>query len=567
MPSESITESDDGTSLWPPLRSRSQRGRHRRASGGLRLDTSLIVRTSGENRSTSSMRVNTPLLGGFYFSDFVVLMFSVGINLLCTCSVAEMLDLSWFITVYHFTQLVSDMRLRMQAYKLSFFHAYMLCMITLVMRLTPYLPPRVSLTESSIAPFLRWRTGGAISQLVRSYGNVKEDGFRAYWIHGVPSTPNSTAPSPRERIVVLYVHGGGFALGSVALYAEQLLRIMSHAKTFNKNVNVGCVALEYDLVPGARFPSPLVEALRCYAHLLEKERVPASNIVLAGDSAGGNLVMSMLLCLHGQGMARVGGRNWSALPLPARAVLISPWLDTRPRLARAMKSHAPIDYLTPAGLAQFAQLYTRILAHPRRVAGPASRWAQRLARSPSYLYTMVRTWLNQPFFLGTRVVSSADARNNPVPSVDELYDAKHMSHAISHMAIAPVLGHWHDISQRVGLFVLWGEHEVLADDIANWVRLLPRVDTYVEKSGTGVHVWPFLNALLAPVLAERERGLAQIARAILNMPLALPSPEPVSPTALSPRSMPSDLDGPDSNDHAQRAWDADLVRLCVETSH
>ena len=71
-----------------------------------------------------------------------------------------------------------------------------------------------------------------------------------------------------------------------------------------------------------------------------------------------------------------------------------------------------------------------------------------------------------------------------------------------------------------------------------------------------MHVWPFINALLAPTIVEREKGLSQIARAILNMPLTPSATEPVSP----PSSMPSDSDESD-NDQAQRAWEAELKRM------
>ena len=544
--------SQESPSASTPLLSRSQRGRHHRTSSGLRLDTSLIVRTN--NGSSTSMRVKLPLLGGFYFSDIVVIVWSLACNMIKSCTLAELLDLFYFVAMYHITSLASDMRLRVREYGLSVFQAYMLSVMRMVMHTAPYIPSRVLLSQETIAPFLRWRTGSAASRMIRAYGDVKSQGFQAYWIHGDSRLP---PPTPmRERIVVLFVHGGGFALGSVALYAEPLLRIMSHTATFNKQATVQCVALEYGLVPNTRFPSPLIEALRCYAHLIEHERIPSSHIVLAGDSAGGNLVMSMLLCLDGQGMSRVGGRNWSALPLPARAVLISPWVDLRPSCTQTMKSTSVLDILSPACLTQFAQMYTRILPRPRRVAGPGSKCLQRLSRSPSFMAAWIRTWLAQPPILGTRAVNAVDARNDSVSDAHQLYDTTSTNHAISHMAVSPTMGQWQQISLRCGLFVLWGANEIMAEDIAAWTRRLPRVDSYVEKGGSGVHVWPFINALLAPTIVEREKGLSQIARAILNMPLTPSATEPVSP----PSSMPSDSDESD-NDQAQRAWEAELKRM------
>lgn len=493
------------------------------------------------------MRVKAPLVGGFYFSDLVVIMLSAIYHMLCSCSTAELLDLMYFMFVYHTTHLLRDVWTRPAG--LSLFHAYMLCMMRKVMTVMPFLPPRICLSQLSIAPFLRWRTGGAAANLIRAYGHLKEDGFRAYWIRSVPASSTASPPQP-PRTIVLYVHGGGFALGSVALYAEPLLRVLS----YTKGHHVECVALEYELAPKARFPSQLLEALRCYAYLLEQERIPASRIVLAGDSAGGNLVMSMLLCLHGQGSSRLGGREWSSLPLPARAVLMSPWLDLRPSCPHA----APLDIVSPANLSQFAQVYTQILPRPRRVAGPASRLVRWLLRSHSYPCIWLRTWLSQPLWLGTRAVDATEARNDAVPYA-HLYDTDYKRHALKHVNVSPALGEWHDLAMRVGLHVLWGEHELMAKDIAAWTRRLPRVDTYVATHGWGVHVWPFLNALLAPSVAEREWGLRQMARAIVGVPMAL------SASTSPPSSMPSDSDEPERDEQAQRAWDAELQRLHVKT--
>lgn len=526
-------------------RSRGQRNRHMRTSSGLGLDT-LLVR-SAQDGTTSSVRVKAPLVGGFYLSDLVVMMISATYHILCSCSTAELLDLLYFMFVYHMTDLLRDVWKRPPG--LSLFHAYMLCMMRKVMKVMPFLPPRICLSPLSMAPFLRWRTGGAAASLIRAYGRREENGFRAYWIRGVPAS-STASPPPHSRTVVLYVHGGGFALGSVALYAEPLLRVLS----YTKGHHVECVALEYELAPKARFPSQLIEALRCYAHLLEHERIPASRIVLAGDSAGGNLVMSMLLCLHGQGYSRLGGRVWSSLPLPARAVLMSPWLDLRPSCARTV----PLDIVWPANLSQFAQVYTQILPRPRRVAGPASRLVRWLLRPHSYLSIWLRTWLSQPLWLGARAVDAAEARNDAV-SYDHMYDTNPQHYVLHHVNVSPALGEWHDLAMRVGLYVLWGEHELMAEDIAAWTRRLPRVDTYVATHGWGVHVWPFLNALLAPTAAEREWGLRQMAHAIVGVPMALSAP--TSP----PSSMPSDSDEPEHDEQAQRAWDAELQRLHVET--
>jgi epsilon-lactone hydrolase len=107
---------------------------------------------------------------------------------------------------------------------------------------------------------------------------------------------------------VLFFHGGGFRIGSVASHRDLIAQIA---------VASGCrvLAIDYRLAPEHRFPAALDDALAAYDWTLRGGLHPAS-IVFAGDSAGGNLVLSTMLAL------RDGGR-----PLPAASVLMSPWTD------------------------------------------------------------------------------------------------------------------------------------------------------------------------------------------------------------------------------------------------
>ena len=195
-----------------------------------------------------------------------------------------------------------------------FFSVFVLCGTRIVLSRFPYMLPRIALSQETAGPLVQWRTGGGIAQLVRPYDWADHElanhaplpspslqrGFRAYWIRGERwSTPPTHPPKEgQRRAVLLFAHGGGFALGSVALYAEPILRVLGHVqKASSGRVLADCVAVEYDLAPGARFPTPLLQCLRCYAHLVEVEHIPPEQIILCGDSAGGGLVMSMLLCL------------------------------------------------------------------------------------------------------------------------------------------------------------------------------------------------------------------------------------------------------------------------------
>ncbi|KAF1912051.1 hypothetical protein BDU57DRAFT_542652 [Ampelomyces quisqualis] len=108
--------------------------------------------------------------------------------------------------------------------------------------------------------------------------------------------------------IMLYVHGGAYFFGSVDEHRYQMQR---HARKLKARV----IAPKYRLAPQFPFPCGLHDCLAVYLHLLEEKHDP-NTIILAGDSAGGGMVLSMLVTLRDQG-----------LPLPAGAILISPWVD------------------------------------------------------------------------------------------------------------------------------------------------------------------------------------------------------------------------------------------------
>lgn len=128
--------------------------------------------------------------------------------------------------------------------------------------------------------------------------------------------------------VLLYLHGGGYAVGSMQTHRALVAEIARRA---------GICALipEYRLAPEFPFPAAMNDALRCYEWLLETGHDP-SHIVLAGDSAGGGLALACLLAVREKG-----------LPMPACQVLISPWVDltvSRPSIYAHME-RTPMFYL------------------------------------------------------------------------------------------------------------------------------------------------------------------------------------------------------------------------------
>ena len=115
-------------------------------------------------------------------------------------------------------------------------------------------------------------------------------------------------PGAAPHRVILYFHGGGYISGSPQTHRALIARLASAS-----SANV--FAVDYRLAPDFAFPAGLRDGIDAYRHLLQ-HGVSASQVVLAGDGAGGGLVFSCLLAIRNAG-----------LPMPAAAVAMSPWAD------------------------------------------------------------------------------------------------------------------------------------------------------------------------------------------------------------------------------------------------
>lgn len=135
------------------------------------------------------------------------------------------------------------------------------------------------------------------------------------------------------RRVMFYVHGGAYYMGSVDEHRYQLQR---HARKLKARV----FAPRYRLAPQFPFPCGLHDCLGAYLHLLSLQDNDASTIVLAGDSAGGGMVLSLLVIMRDRG-----------IPLPAGAILISPWVDLTHSFP-SLTVDSPFDYIPPHGFHQ-----------------------------------------------------------------------------------------------------------------------------------------------------------------------------------------------------------------------
>jgi acetyl esterase/lipase len=144
--------------------------------------------------------------------------------------------------------------------------------------------------------------------------------------------------------VLFHLHGGGFALGSA-------VGSVGLATSLARLTGLSVIAVDYRLAPEHPYPAAVEDAVNAYRALLERGE-SAANIVVSGESAGGNLAVELLLALRSDGLAR-----------PAAAVLFSPMTDLTvsgesfrtkaaadPNITAAAIRTRVADYLTGTGV-------------------------------------------------------------------------------------------------------------------------------------------------------------------------------------------------------------------------
>lgn len=125
------------------------------------------------------------------------------------------------------------------------------------------------------------------------------NGVHAEWLRPKGAT---------EGKVLLYLHGGAYVIGNCATHRNMVSHIAKAAR-------INALVPEYRLAPEHRFPAGIEDAVGVYRFLLA-EGIKPEDITIAGDSAGGGLTVATLLSLRHAGD-----------PMPANAVLLSPFLD------------------------------------------------------------------------------------------------------------------------------------------------------------------------------------------------------------------------------------------------
>jgi acetyl esterase/lipase len=182
----------------------------------------------------------------------------------------------------------------------------------------------------------------SVRRIDAEVGRVAAAGVPCEWL---------LAPGADPERRLLYIHGGGWTSGGLESHRPLSARI---------SAATGCavLAVDYRLAPEHPFPAGLDDCIAAYRWLRENGpggAAPARSVFVAGDSAGGNLTLALLLALKQR-----------ALPLPNAAVPISPSTDflATGDSFRTRAERDPILTMGPEGLRMLSLVYLQGRAKP-----------------------------------------------------------------------------------------------------------------------------------------------------------------------------------------------------------
>jgi epsilon-lactone hydrolase len=162
-----------------------------------------------------------------------------------------------------------------------------------------------------------------------SVEHVSANGVKAEW--------TSTPDADRSK-AILYLHGGGYVIGSLDSHRHV-------AAEAGRAARARTLALDYRLAPEHPFPAAVEDAVAGYRFLLA-DGVQPGGITIAGDSAGGGLVVAAMIAIRDAGLRQ-----------PACGWAISPWVDME-AIGDSMTSKAATDpTVQKAGILDMAKLY------------------------------------------------------------------------------------------------------------------------------------------------------------------------------------------------------------------
>lgn len=176
-----------------------------------------------------------------------------------------------------------------------------------------------------------------IDQRGRDFGLAPDVSVQKVDANGVPAEWTAT-PDADAAGAILYFHGGGYVIGSLDSHRHLAAEVGRASGTRT-------LAIDYRLAPEHPFPAPVQDAVTSYRYLLDSG-IAAKRIVLAGDSAGGGLVVGAMLAIREAGLA-----------LPAGGWCISPWVDMEAKGASFIDRAETDPTVQKATIEMMAQWY------------------------------------------------------------------------------------------------------------------------------------------------------------------------------------------------------------------
>lgn len=230
------------------------------------------------------------------------------------------------------------------------------------------------------------------------------------------------APGSQPGRAILYLHGGGYIMGSLTTHR-------SLAGEVSRAAQAAVLLLDYRLAPEAPFPAAVEDGVASFRWLLDQGFVPRA-LAIAGDSAGGGLTVATLVSARDQG-----------LPMPGAAVCISPWADLTCSNA-SYQSRADADPMVTPDISRMADLYLQGADPKNPLASP--NYAD-LRSLPPLLIHVGR----DEVLLDDSVKLDEKAKADGVDSTLEIWeDMIHVWHAFH-----PMLPEGRQAIERVGAFL------------------------------------------------------------------------------------------------------------------
>lgn len=230
------------------------------------------------------------------------------------------------------------------------------------------------------------------------------------------------APGTQPGRAILYLHGGGYVMGSLNTHR-------SLGGEISRAAQAAVLLVDYRLAPEDPFPAAVEDGVAAFRWLLEQGFAP-KNLAIAGDSAGGGLAAAMLVSARDQD-----------LPMPAAAVCISPWSDLTCS-NESYRTRAEADPMVSPDIGNMANLYLQGKDPKQPYASP--NFADLRALPPLLIHVG-----RDEVLLDDSIKLHEKAKADGVDSTLEIWDDMiHVWHAFH-----PMLPEGKQAIERVGAFL------------------------------------------------------------------------------------------------------------------